>query len=53
LSAPCSWRILISKNLLSFQIGKFFVTIVAQEQRLAAVADENQGVVRNCELVHI
>ena len=48
-----SRRILISKNLLSFQIGKFFVTIVAQEQRLAAVADENQGVVRNCELVHI
>jgi hypothetical protein len=43
-------RILIGENLFGFQVGKFLVTVIAQEQRLASVADENHGVVGDCEL---
>jgi hypothetical protein len=39
--------------LLGFQVGKFLINVVAQEQRLASVADEDQGVIRNCELIHV
>ena len=48
-----SRRIFIGENLLGFQVGKFLVTIVAKEQRLASIADEDHGVVGDCELIHI
>ncbi len=37
-------------DLLSTQVRKFLVTIVAQEQRLAAIADENKCIVGNFDL---
>ena len=46
-------RILVDENALGHQIGKLFVTFVAQKKRLAAVADENESVMRNSELAHI
>jgi hypothetical protein len=46
-------RILVSENLLGFQVGKFLVAVIAQEQRFASVADKNHGVVGDCELVHM
>jgi hypothetical protein len=45
--------IVVGENLFGLQIGKFLVAVVAQEQRLAPVADKNQTIVRNCDLVHI
>ena len=46
-------RIFVGENLLGLQVGKFLVAVVAQEQRFASVADENHGVVGDCELIHI
>ena len=48
-----SRAVLIGENLLGFQVGKFLVAIVAKEQRFASIADENHGVVGDCELIHI
>ena len=45
--------IVVDENALGHQIGKLFVTFVAQKKRLAAVADENESVMRNSELAHI
>src|SRR5271166_5568137 len=47
------WGIVIDENALGQQIGKLFVAFVAQKKRLAAVADENESVMRNSELAHI
>ena len=45
-------RILVGENALGHQIGKLLVAFVAQKERLAAVADEDESVMRNGELVH-
>jgi hypothetical protein len=45
--------IVIDENALGHQIGKHLVAFVAQEKRLAAVADENESVMPNRELAHI
>jgi hypothetical protein len=45
--------IVIDENALGHQIGKLFVTFVAQKERLAAVADENESIMRNSELAHL
>jgi len=45
-------RVLFGENALGHQIGKHLIAGVAQEKRLAAVADENESVMRNSELVH-
>jgi len=41
------WRICVGENALGFEIEEFRIALVAQDQRLFAVADENQRVMRN------
>jgi hypothetical protein len=48
-----SERVYVGEDLFGFQIGKFLIAIVAQEQRLAPVADENHGPMGDCKLIHI
>ncbi len=54
-SLPCSCvgGFSLGENALGHQIGKLLVAGVAQEKRLAAVADENESVMGNSELVHV
>jgi hypothetical protein len=46
-------RVHVGEDLRGFQVGKFLVAVVAQEQRFASVADENHGAMGDCELIHI
>src|SRR5260370_39054647 len=39
------------KDTFGLEIGKFLVAIVAQEQRLAAIADEHEGIMENLRLL--
>jgi hypothetical protein len=43
-------RVVVDEHLFGGQIGKFLVAGVAQKQRLAAVADEHDRVMRNADL---
>jgi hypothetical protein len=36
------WRVFVNEDTFGLQIGKFLVAVVAQEQRLAAIADEHE-----------
>src|SRR4029077_4480694 len=47
------WRIFVGENLLGLQVGKLFIAVVAEEQRLASIADENHGIMGDCELIHV
>lgn len=47
------WWVLLGKHLLGLQIGELLVALIAQEQGLAAVTDEDHGVVRYCDFVHV
>ena len=44
--------IFVGKDTLRFQIEKLLITIIAQKQRLLAVADEYPSIVGNYELAH-
>src|SRR3984893_4009044 len=46
------WRVFVNEDTLGLEIGKFLVAVVAQEQRLAAIADEHEGIMRNLQLAH-
>lgn len=45
-------RIGVDENVLGDEIGELLVAIVAQEQRLAAVPDKDNRVMRNIALAH-
>ena len=45
-------RILIAQDPFSLEIEEFLIPFIAQEQRLAAVADENECVMGDVELCH-
>ena len=47
------WRVLLGEDALSLQVGELFITSIAHEEGFAPVTDEDDGVMRNCELVHI
>ena len=46
-------RIFLGEDALDLQIGELLVAVIAQEKRLAAVADEHQGVMGDGELGHM
>ncbi len=46
-SLVVSGGVFVGQNLDRDEIGEFFIPFIAKEQRLAAIADENEGVVRN------
>ena len=45
-------RVLVDENALSHKIRELLIASVSQEQRLAAVANENESVMGNNGLVH-
>src|ERR1700693_1137953 len=47
-----SRRITIDEHALGLEIREFLVTVIAQEQRLASIADEYDRVVRNLDFAH-
>lgn len=46
-------RVLLGEDALGLQVGEFLIAGIAQEESFAAVTDEDEGVMRYCELVHI
>jgi hypothetical protein len=47
-----SRRIYIDEYPFSPEVRKFLVTMIAQKQRLASIADEHNRVARNFNLAH-
>jgi hypothetical protein len=45
-------RVVVGEDALDLEIGKFLVALVAQEQGLAAIADEDDGVMGDLNLGH-
>jgi len=45
-------RILIDKDSFSDQLWKLFIAGIAQKQGLTAIADEDEGLVRDLQSVH-
>ena len=45
-------RIVVDEDTLGLEVGILLVARIAQEQRLAAVADENDGIVGNLDFAH-
>jgi hypothetical protein len=45
-------RVVIEEDALGLEVGVLLVTFIAQEQRLAPVADENNGIVWNVDFGH-
>jgi hypothetical protein len=47
-----SWWVVVDEHPFGPQVWVFFVTVIAQEQRFAAIPDKNDCVVWNLDLAH-
>jgi len=47
------WVLFVDEDTLGHEIGELLIAGVAQKQRLAAVADENEGVMGNSGFGHL
>ena len=45
--------VFVDEHTFGFQVQKFFITRVAQEQCFSPITDEDERVMRNCELVKV
>jgi hypothetical protein len=45
--------VFVDEHAFGFQVQKFLITRVAQEQRFSSITDDDEGVMRDCELTRL